>query len=68
MIELMTPADRSARRGRRAGVLATIAALVAGTAGFLIGRSTEESPPGVGAVPSTVPTSQPINEGDIVGD
>jgi hypothetical protein len=57
MIELETPADRSARRGRRAMVAATIAALVAGTAGFLVGRSTDESHPGVGAVPSTVPTT-----------
>jgi hypothetical protein len=38
MIKLETPADRSARRGRRAVVAATIAALIAGTAGFLVGR------------------------------
>jgi hypothetical protein len=57
MIEVETPADRSARRGRRAVVAATIAALIAGTAGFLLGRSTDETRPGVGAVPSTVATT-----------
>jgi hypothetical protein len=57
MIEIETPADVSARRRKRAVVVATVAALIAGTAGYLLGRSTDEPKPGGGAVPSTVVTS-----------
>ena len=53
MIEIESPDVRSQRRGRRAVVVATAAALVAGTSGFLLGRSTDHAGPGVGAVPTT---------------
>jgi hypothetical protein len=57
MIEIESPAERSQRRGRRAVVIATAAALVAGTGGFLVGRSTHQTGPGAGAVPTTTPTT-----------
>ena len=53
MIEIESPDVRSQRRGRRAVVVATAAALVAGTSGFLLGRSTDHAGRGVGAVPTT---------------
>ena len=53
MIEIESPDVRSQRRGRRAVVMATAAALVAGSGGFLLGRSTDHAGRGVGAVPTT---------------
>ena len=53
MIEIESPDVRSQRRGRRAVVVAAAAALVAGTSGFLLGRSTDHAGRGVGAVPTT---------------
>lgn len=55
MIEVESPVDRTVRRGRRAVVVATAAALIAGTGGFLVGRSTDHRASGVGAVPATTP-------------
>ncbi len=53
MIEVESPVQRLEQRGRRSVVIAIVAALVAGTGGFLIGRSADEANPRVGAVPST---------------
>ena len=59
MIEIESSVRRSVRRGRKAVVVATATALIAGTAGFLAGRSTEGRGSGVGAVPPTVaPTTR----------
>lgn len=61
MIEIESPDVRTQRRGRRAVVMATAAALVAGSGGFLLGRSTDHAGRGVGAGPTTeaVPASSP---------
>lgn len=53
MIEVGSPVEHSVRRGRKAVVVATAAALIAGTGGFLVGRSTDDRGSGVGAVPVT---------------
>ena len=59
MIEIESPAQRSVRRGRTAVVVAAAAAMIAGTGGFLIGRSTDHAGTGAGAVPVTTPTTTP---------
>ena len=56
MIEVESPVHRLEQRGRRSVVIAIVAALVAGTGGFLIGRSADEATSRVGAVPSTTAT------------